>query len=200
MQIKGWIAGGLVLALTWGAAVQAAPTGKTVGGVTEYSYSGPKKKKKKVVKPEESAPALTRAEQSPPAPAAPAPAAEPPTYTQEHTPEPTSPGRTYSQTHSPGPNSGKAANGTWTPGGASILTTGPIYYPFPFQGGYGPITLAPIVGAGNGYRYDPYSGNNCAPPPTPECPSPPPPCAAPAPTPIGLPPLCPSRRNGDVQR
>jgi len=180
MKTRSWISCGLVLALTFATTVEAAPKGKAtvknVGGVNEYTYTGPKKKKK-VVKEEAPAPSLTLADgQAAPAPAAPTepmsarpttnpygPAATPPvqgTYTQTHVPANPAAAHqgTYTQTHSPGPNSGKAANGFTVPGGAQILTTGPIFYPFPYAGGgwgggwgAGPIQLAP-----GGYGYDNY--------------------------------------------
>lgn len=188
MQTRSWITLGLALSLALVTAAEAAPNGKAtvrkVGGVNEYTYTGPKKKK--AVKAETPAPSLTLAEgQAPPTepappatgprptttaydPGATAPAGQ--TYTQEHVPTNPAARRTsYSQTYSPGPNTGKADNGFMVPGGASILSSGPIFYPFPYAGGGGwggggwgpgPIQLAPNGrGCNNGYGYNGYGYN-----------------------------------------
>ncbi len=84
----------------------------------------------------------------------------------------------YQQTYAPGPNTGMANNGFWTPGGASILSSGPIWgggYGFAgglygsgygFAGGYGYGNgcgngYYPYPGfAGNGFGYSPYYINS----------------------------------------
>lgn len=171
MKKCSWMTCGLVLTLLFASGAEAAPTGKasirSVGGVNEYTYTGPKKKKK--VATESAAPALTLADGQTPAPAAPAattnsygppPAAAPaasgrPVYSQTHVPgNPAAQPGSYTQGYNPGPNTQKANNGTAIPpGGAQILSTAPIYYPFPNAGGggwgAGPIQLGP-----GGYSYN----------------------------------------------
>ncbi len=175
MKKSSWTTCGLVLALVFASGAEAAPNGKasvrSVGGVNEYTYTGPKKKKK--IATESAAPALTLADGQAPGPTAPAAttnsygpppavgtaASGRPVYSQTHVPtNPAAQPGSYTQGYNPGPNTQKANNGQFTPGGSQILSTAPIYYPFPNAGGggwgAGPIQLGP-----GGYSYNGFYNN-----------------------------------------
>lgn len=64
----------------------------------------------------------------------------------------------YHQTFAPGPNTGMANNGFFTPGGASILSTGPIWGGYGFAGGLYGSGYGFAGGGGYGYGYYPYPG------------------------------------------